>query len=56
LPRGDEDAYKRASWEAIEECEQLNPPYNPTDWIGEERERWFAKPSSTGCTSSGDIS
>jgi len=41
LLRGDEDAYERVSWEDIEECKQLNPPFSPADWIGMVR-RWGA--------------
>jgi hypothetical protein len=54
LPRGDEDAYERASWEAIEECKQLNPPYNPTDWIGMVR-RWGAAEAARRLLVNGDI-
>jgi hypothetical protein len=51
LPR---DAYERASWEATEECKQLNPPYNPTDWIGMMR-RWDAAEAARRLLVNGDI-
>jgi hypothetical protein len=30
----DEAAYERATWEAIDECRHLIPPYYPSVWIG----------------------
>jgi hypothetical protein len=38
----DEAAYERATWEAIEECKHLVPPYHPTVWIGMVRQRGAA--------------
>jgi hypothetical protein len=43
-----------ASWEATEECKQLNPPYNPTDWIGMMR-RWDAAEAARPLLVNGDI-
>jgi hypothetical protein len=54
LPRGDEDASERASWETIEECKQLNPLYHPTDWIGMVR-RWGAAEAVRRLLVNGDI-
>jgi hypothetical protein len=38
----DEAAYERATWEAIEECRTLVPPYHPSVWIGMVRQRGAA--------------
>lgn len=35
---GDEDAYERASWAAIEECKHLSRRYDPAIWIGMVRQ------------------
>jgi hypothetical protein len=39
----DEAAYERATWEAIEECRNLTPPYHPSVWIGMIRQRGAAE-------------
>jgi hypothetical protein len=39
----DEAAYERATWEAIEECKNLTPPYRPSIWIGMVRQRGAAE-------------
>lgn len=36
--RADEAAYERATWEAIDECRHLTPPYYSAVWIGMVRE------------------
>jgi hypothetical protein len=50
----DEDAYERATWEAIEECKHLTPPYDPAVWIGMVR-RWGAAEAARRLLVSGDI-
>ncbi len=39
----DEAAYERATWEAIDECRYLTPPYHPNIWIGMVRQRGGAE-------------
>lgn len=51
---GDEDAYERATWQAIAECNHLTPPYDPTAWIAMIR-RWGAAEAARRLLISGDI-
>jgi hypothetical protein len=53
IPR-DENAYERATWEAIEECKHLTPPCDPTAWIAMIR-RWGAAEAARRLLISGDI-
>ena len=50
----DEAAYERATWDAIEECRNLSPPYYPTIWIGMVRQRGAAE-AARHLLVSGDI-
>ena len=51
---GDENAYERATWEAIEECRHLTPAYDPAVWIEMVR-RWGAAEAARRLLVSGDI-
>lgn len=50
----DEAAYEGATWEAIAECRQLRPPYDPSAWIGMVH-RWGAAEAGRRLLVSGDI-
>lgn len=51
---GDEAAYERECWAAIEECKTLDPPYYAPVWIGMVR-RWGAAEAARHLLTSGDI-
>jgi hypothetical protein len=51
---GDEDAYERATWAAIEECKHLGRRYDPAIWIGMVR-RSGAVEAAKHLLVSGDI-
>lgn len=51
---GDEQAYERATLQAISECKRLTPPYDPTLWI-EMIHRWGAAEAARRLLVSGDI-
>lgn len=40
--RDDEAAYEQATWDAIDECKHLTPPYHLSVWIGMVRQRGAA--------------
>jgi hypothetical protein len=51
---GDEAAYERESWAAIDECRNLDPPYHPAPWIG-MMQRWGAAEAARRLLASGEI-